>query len=571
MGGGNMGGGNMGGGGGNFGGPMGNGMGPGMGNGGMQLDQANLNNLMGTLLNNLERNIMQRQNMGGGGYRDRVPTHRMADRDRRDRGPLRGVSKTDRGGIRRDRFQPKFSSTRDRDTYKKTSSSREAKTRTDKEKRSTDSKKKESAKKDEEKKEKKDEEKKEDGEEAKKDEAEKSEAKEDGETSKAKSATEAYCTVCEKFFTGDLVDHRRSSTHKEEKQKKFPTGQRRCDVCKISFFKTQQQLWNHLRSSLHRKNTTRAVNVKREDKSNGELVTVDTVGYSDDEDGSKKARGSSKRSATENEDKDAKKSKLEHSKEVLDALAAIPKDDPNPVVAMDHVVPMTGYYCKVCHKFYHNEVMAKVTHCRSKPHSAKYEEGIKNGTIKAPASAAEDKAEKPEETPKEGEEEKKDGEKEGEKAGEKEKTADGEEKMETEEKEKPAEETAAEEKSGEEPEAEQQAEAGDQAETEEKEDAPEAETNGEAEDGDNEAATDAAAAVAEEPAKAEASKQQEDVLVIGGEESGDVESSNENGAEDTAGSQEEEEGEEEKKPAATKKNVAKRGGKATRGRKKAAS
>ena len=25
---------------------------------------------------------------------------------------------------------------------------------------------------------------------------------------------EAYCTVCEKFFTGDLVDHRRSSTHK---------------------------------------------------------------------------------------------------------------------------------------------------------------------------------------------------------------------------------------------------------------------------------------------------------------------------------------------------------------------
>ena len=43
---------------------------------------------------------------------------------------------------------------------------------------------------------------------------------------------------------------------------------------------------------------------------------------------------------------------------------------------MDHVVPMTGYYCKVCHKFYHNEVMAKVTHCRSKPHSAKYEVGV---------------------------------------------------------------------------------------------------------------------------------------------------------------------------------------------------
>ena len=59
------GGGNMGGGGGGFGGNMGNnGMGPGMGNGGMQIDQANLNNLMGTLLSNLERNIIQRQTMG---------------------------------------------------------------------------------------------------------------------------------------------------------------------------------------------------------------------------------------------------------------------------------------------------------------------------------------------------------------------------------------------------------------------------------------------------------------------------------------------------------------------------
>jgi len=210
------GGGNMGGGGGGFGGNMGNnGMGPGMGNGGMQIDQANLNNLMGTLLSNLERNIIQRQTMGGGGggYRDRVPQHRMVDRDRRDRGPLRGVSKTDRGGIRRDRFQPKFS-TRDRDTHKKTTTSRDAKSRTDKEKRSTDSKKRESAKKDDDKKEKKDEEKKEEGAEAKKDGAEKSDAKADGETSKAKDSTEAYCTVCEKFFTGDLVDHRRSSTHK---------------------------------------------------------------------------------------------------------------------------------------------------------------------------------------------------------------------------------------------------------------------------------------------------------------------------------------------------------------------
>merc|ERR1739838_537117 len=135
---------------------------------------------------------------------------------------------------------------------------------------------------------------------------------------------------------------------------------------------------------------------------------------------------SSKRSTSDSDEKEAKKSKLEHSKEVLDALAAIAKDDPNPVVAMDHVVPMTGYYCKVCHKFYHNEVMTKVTHCRSKPHSAKYEEGIKNGTIKAPATGEEKTEEKSEEgkeeTSKAAEEVE---EQEGEKKGE-----EGEEKME---------------------------------------------------------------------------------------------------------------------------------------------
>ena len=65
--GGHMGGG--GGGGGGYQGQMGNGMGQSMGGGGgggggMQLDQANLNNLMGTLLSNLERNIIQRQTMG---------------------------------------------------------------------------------------------------------------------------------------------------------------------------------------------------------------------------------------------------------------------------------------------------------------------------------------------------------------------------------------------------------------------------------------------------------------------------------------------------------------------------
>jgi len=592
-GGGNMGGHMGGGGGGGYQGQMGNGMGPSMGGGGgggMQLDQANLNNLMGTLLSNLERNIIQRQTMGGAGgvgYRDRLPSHRGIDRDRRDRGPLRGVAKGDRGGIRRDRFQPKFNN-RDRDAHKKPQANRDFKTKakTDKEKRATDSKKRDSVKKDDEKKEKKEEEKKEEVAEAKKDGAEKAETSKasEGEAKAKTKDTEAYCTVCEKFFTGDLVDHRRSTSHKEEKQRKFPSGQRRCDICKISFFRTQQALWNHLRSSMHKMNTTQAVKSKKEDKANGELVTVDTVGYSDDEDGNKKARGSSKRSTSDGDEKEAKKSKLEHSKEVLDSLAAIPKDDPNPVVAMDHVVPMTGYYCKVCHKFYHNEVMAKVTHCRSKPHCAKYEEGIKNGTIKAPATAAEEKAEKADADKEEKREEES---KEEEKAEEE--VEKGERKEESSE--EKAEEEAQEEK--EEPMEESQAKEGDEeerpeeageneetpateAETEEPETEQQNEGDAETVEGEQEEEEEVEEEKEEEETKeaspsSEAPPKEEDVLVIGNEDSGDVESGAETGTggEETPAPDSQEEEEEEEKPAG-KKNVAKRGGKAGRGRKKAA-
>merc|ERR1719419_1395102 len=86
---------------------MGNWMGNNMG---MQLDQANLNNLMGTLLNNLERNIMERGigNMSGN-FRD---NRRPMDRDRRDRGPLRGVDR------HRDNRFNKFNSNRPGGTRK---------------------------------------------------------------------------------------------------------------------------------------------------------------------------------------------------------------------------------------------------------------------------------------------------------------------------------------------------------------------------------------------------------------------------------------------------------------------
>ena len=38
----------------------------------------------------------------------------------------------------------------------------------------------------------------------------------------------------------------------------------------------------------------------------------------------------------------------------------------------DYVIPVSGYFCKLCHKFYNNIQAAKSTHCQSKAHFDKY-------------------------------------------------------------------------------------------------------------------------------------------------------------------------------------------------------
>jgi len=39
---------------------------------------------------------------------------------------------------------------------------------------------------------------------------------------------------------------------------------------------------------------------------------------------------------------------------------------------VDHVISVTGYFCKLCHKFYNNETMARITHCKSQAHFDKF-------------------------------------------------------------------------------------------------------------------------------------------------------------------------------------------------------
>lgn len=51
--------------------------------------------------------------------------------------------------------------------------------------------------------------------------------------------------------------------------------------------------------------------------------------------------------------------------------------DPDVAVGQEHVIIVTGYFCQLCRKFYNNETMAKVTHCKSEIHFEKFEEEMK--------------------------------------------------------------------------------------------------------------------------------------------------------------------------------------------------
>jgi len=41
-------------------------------------------------------------------------------------------------------------------------------------------------------------------------------------------------------------------------------------------------------------------------------------------------------------------------------------------VGVEQVISVTGYFCKLCHKFYNNETMARINHCKTQTHFDKY-------------------------------------------------------------------------------------------------------------------------------------------------------------------------------------------------------
>lgn len=168
-----------------------------------------------------------------------------------------------------------------------------------------------------------------------------------------KMGCQRWCPTCQCHFCGDIIEHRRTTKHKLAKISSRPF----CTLCE-RHFRTPRKFVEHMKSPEHKQR----VEELRDDggpEVMEELITVDAVGCFEGEDDYE-------------EDRNEEVPVLEKSaaqKEVIPEKATdCEVYDPATQYGTSFVVPVAGFLCKLCHKFYHFESSAHETHCRSFMH-----------------------------------------------------------------------------------------------------------------------------------------------------------------------------------------------------------
>ncbi|CAN9504486.1 unnamed protein product [Ophioblennius macclurei] len=176
-------------------------------------------------------------------------------------------------------------------------------------------------------------------------------ASKDGEK---KSDSKRLCATCRTHFTGSTADHRRTLEHKLASSTNISS----CAVCK-KHFKTPQAFLEHLQSQEHRQKLQ-----EKGCEALSKLASLDTEGFSleEDEAGSD-AEGSEEGGQAGRQDV---WSSLKESN--LNDVASDEQHDPDTVYGSSFLVPVAGFICGLCNKFYHFESSALHTHCKSLKH-----------------------------------------------------------------------------------------------------------------------------------------------------------------------------------------------------------
>ncbi|XP_026211044.1 cdkn1a interacting zinc finger protein 1a [Anabas testudineus] len=176
-----------------------------------------------------------------------------------------------------------------------------------------------------------------------------------------KTELNRWCATCHTQFTSSIMDHRRTEEHKLA----YRTAISSCTVCK-KHFRSSQIFVQHLQSQEHRQKVEK-LQEKEGCEVLAKLTAMDTEGFlleEEEEEGSE---------VEEREDGEQdcfeKQEGWPPFKEVtLKDMASDEKYDPDTVYGSSFFVPVAGFICRLCNKFYHFESSALHTHCKSQKH-----------------------------------------------------------------------------------------------------------------------------------------------------------------------------------------------------------
>ncbi|GAA6217147.1 cip1-interacting zinc finger protein isoform X2 [Lates japonicus] len=186
-------------------------------------------------------------------------------------------------------------------------------------------------------------------------------ANKDGER---KADLKRWCATCHTHFTSSIMDHRRTEEHKLASR----TAISSCTVCK-KHFRTSQIFVEHLQSHEHRQKVEK-LQQKEGCEALAKLTAMDTDGFSlEEEEGSEVEEGEERERNEVDQDCSEKQDGWSSVKEVtLKSMASDEQYDPDTVYGSSFFVPVAGFICRLCNKFYHFESPALHTHCKSLTH-----------------------------------------------------------------------------------------------------------------------------------------------------------------------------------------------------------
>ncbi|EGW11819.1 Cip1-interacting zinc finger protein [Cricetulus griseus] len=156
-----------------------------------------------------------------------------------------------------------------------------------------------------------------------------------------------WCNTCQVYYMGDLIQHRRTQEHKIAKQSLRPF----CTICN-RYFKTPRKFVEHMKSQGHK------------DPEEYHFITVDAVVCFE----------SDQEEDEEDEEEEEIEAEEEFCKQVrsrdtsLEEWKGPETYSPNTAYGVDFLVPVMGYVCRVCHKFYDSNSGLRLSHCKSLAH-----------------------------------------------------------------------------------------------------------------------------------------------------------------------------------------------------------